>query len=233
MPADKRPHLITFYLPEVDDVGHEYGPNSPEVGRSVHFIDSTVYELTKAVNTTGLKVNYIFVSDHGMTEPDTKHPLPTPAALDTSKFFISGDRVLVELIAKNPADIQPTYDALKKEGGDYDVYLRENLPEHLHSSKSDDWHNRIGDIVLLPHWPKLFNLYSHKLDKGQHGYDPATVKDVHAIFYAWGPTFKPHTEIAPFPNVDIYPLVTQILGLTYIDKIDGTKELADEVLLKK
>ncbi len=233
MPADRRPHFITFYLPQVDDAGHKYGPDSPEVGSSVHFIDSTVYELNKAVSTTRLKVNYIFVSDHGMTEPDTKHPLPTPAALDTSKFFISGDRVVVELIAKNPADIQPTYDALKKEGGDFDVYLRENLPEHLHSSKSDDWHNRIGDIVLLPHWPKLFNLYNRKLDKGQHGYDPAVVKDVHAIFYAWGPAFKPHTEIAPFPNVDIYPLVTQILGLTYTDKIDGTKELADEVLLRK
>jgi predicted AlkP superfamily pyrophosphatase or phosphodiesterase len=233
LPADKRPHLVTFYFPEVDDEGHTYGPNSPQVGKAVKYTDSAVYELTKAVSATGLKVNYIFVSDHGMSEPDTRHPLPTPAALDTSKFFISGDRMVVELIAKNPADIQPTYDALKKEAKDYDVYLRSNMPEHLHSSQSDDWHNRIGDIVLLPHFPKLFNLYHRKLDKGQHGYDPATVKDVHAIFFAWGPAFKSHIEIAPFPNVDIYPLVTRILGLTYTDKIDGSMELADEVLVGK
>ena len=71
------------------------------------------------------------------------------------------------------------------------------------------------------------------MTKGQHGYDPSTVKDVHAIYYyAWEPAFKPHTQIAAFPNVDIYPLVTQILGLTYTDKIDGTKELANEVLIK-
>ncbi len=233
MPAGRRPHLITFYLPEVDDEGHKYGPNSPEVAKSVQSVDSTVYALTQAVNTTGLQVNYIFVSDHGMTEPDTKHPLPTPAALDTSKFFISGDRVVVELIAKNAKDIQPTYDALKKEAGDYDVYLRKDMPAHLHSSKSDDRQNRIGDIVLLPHWPKLFNLYNRQLDRGQHGYDPAMVKDVHAIFFAWGPAFKQHTKVAPFPNVDIYPLVTQILGLTYTDKIEGTKELANEVLINK
>jgi hypothetical protein len=107
------------------------------------------------------------------------------------------------------------------------------MPAHLHSSKSDDWHNRIGDIILLPHYPRLFNIYNKKLDKGQHGYDPATVKDVHAIFYAWGPAFKKHTVIPPFPNVDIYPLVTEILGLKYTEKIDGTKELANEVLLKK
>jgi predicted AlkP superfamily pyrophosphatase or phosphodiesterase len=233
MPADKRPHLITFYLPQVDDAGHKYGPNSQETANAVRFIDSAVYALTEAVNTTGLKVNYIFVSDHGMTEPDTQHPLATPAALDTSKFFISGDRVVVELIAKNPDDIQKTYNTLKKEAVDYDVYLRDNMPPHLHSAKSDDWHNRIGDIILLPHYPKLFNLYNKKLDRGQHGYDPATVKDVHATFFAWGPAFKPHTEIAPFPNVDIYPLVTRLLGLTFTDKIDGTPELANEVLLKK
>lgn len=231
MPAAQRPHLITFYLPWADDEGHTYGPNSQQVAHAVQLIDSVVYALTQAVNTTGLKVNYIFVSDHGMSQPDTEHPLPTPAALDTSKFFISGDRMLVELIAKNPADIQPTYQALKKEAKDYDVYLRDNMPAHLHSATTDDWHNRVGDIVLITRYPKIFNLYNHKLDKGQHGFDPATVKDVHAIFYAWGPAFKPHTEIAPFPNVDIYPLITQILGLTITDKIDGTKKLADEVLI--
>ena len=233
LPADKRPHFITFYLPPVDDAGHEFGPDSPEEGATVISVDSAVYELDKAVKTTGLNVNFIFVSDHGMSEPDTKHPLPTPAALDTSKFFISGDRMEVELIAKNPADIQPTYEGLKKETKDYDVYLRDNLPVHLHSSTSDDWHNRIGDIILLPHYPKLFNLYNRKLDKGQHGYDPAMVKDVHAIFYAWGPAFKPHTQIPPFPNVDLYPMITQILGLTITDKIDGTSELANEVLIQK
>jgi predicted AlkP superfamily pyrophosphatase or phosphodiesterase len=232
LPADRRPHLITFYLPWADDAGHTYGPNSPQVAASVALIDSTVDALTRAVATTGLNVNYIFVSDHGMSEPDTQHPLPTPSALDTSKFFISGDRMVVELIAKDPRDIEPTYEALKKEAREFDVYLRANMPAHLHSATADDWHNRIGDIILLPHYPKLFNLYNHTLDKGQHGYDPATVKEVQAIFYAWGPAFKQHVQIAPFPNVDIYPLITQLLGLTVTEPIDGTKELADEVLVK-
>lgn len=231
LPADRRPHLVTFYFPQVDDAGHKYGPNSQEVAGAVHFVDSAVYELAKAVNATGIKVNFIFVSDHGMSEPDTQHPLPTPAGLDTSKFFISGDRMVVDLIAKNPADIRPTYEALKKDAKDYDVYLRDNVPAHLHRATGDDRHNRIGDILLLPHYPKLFNIYNRPLDKGQHGYDPKAVKDVQAIFYAWGPVFRSHTEIEPFPNVDIYPLVTQILGLRYTDKIDGTRELADEVLL--
>jgi len=230
LPAERRPHLITFYIPQPDDAGHTYGPVTPEVEKDVHLVDSVVYELTKAVKTTGLDVNFIFVSDHGMAEPDTKHPLPTPAALDTAKFVISGDRMVVQLIAKNPADIQPTYEGLKKDAKEYDVYLRKDIPAHLHSTTSDDRYNRIGDILLMPHYPKIFNIFNKKLDRGQHGYDPMAVEDVHAIFYAWGPAFKQHIEIASFPNVNIYPLVARILGLTNTAKIDGTNELADKVL---
>jgi hypothetical protein len=53
-----------------------------------------------------------------------------------------------------------------------------------------------------------------------------------ATFFAWGPAFKPHTQIASFPNVDIYPMITQVLGLDYSEKIDGTKRLVNEVLKK-
>lgn len=53
-----------------------------------------------------------------------------------------------------------------------------------------------------------------------------------ATFFAWGPAFKPHTVIASFPNIDIFPLVTDILGLNYTFKIDGTRRLANQVLKK-
>ena len=233
MPADKRPHLITLYFPQVDHEGHKHGPDSREVENAVHFIDSSVYELTKAVASTGLKVNYVFVSDHGMTMPDIEHTLPLPAAIDTSKYIVSGDGILVELYAKNPDNIQKTYEDLKKGAAGYDVYLRVNIPSHYHYSKSDDWHNRIGDILLIPKWPKIFKLGKYNMDPGQHGYDPSVVKDMHATFYAWGPAFKPHTQIGAFPNVDIYPMITRILGLDYAEKIDGSKQLANKVLLKK
>ncbi len=233
MPADKRPHLITLYFPQVDHEGHKHGPDSREVENAVHFIDSSVYELTKAVATTQLKVNYVFVSDHGLTTPDIEHTLPLPAAVDTSKFIVSGDGILVELYAKNVDNIQKTYEDLKKGADGYDVYLRVNIPLHYHYSKSDDWHNRIGDILLIPKWPKIFKLGKYNMDPGQHGYDPSVVKDMHATFYAWGPAFKPHTEISAFQNVDIYPMIARILGLDYTEKIDGTKHLANGVLLKK
>ncbi len=233
LPADKRPHLITFYFPQVDHEGHKHGPDSKEVEEAVHFIDSAVYQLTEAVKTTGLKVNYIFVSDHGMTNVDADHALKLPAAADTAKFIISGDGLLVELYAKNTDDIAGTYETLKKEAKDYEVFLRVNMPQHLHYAKTDDWHSRIGDILLIPHWPKIFIMGKYKPDPGQHGYDPAVVKDMQATFIAWGPAFKPNTSVTSFPNVDVYPVVTQILGLKTTEKIDGTKQLAEKILLKK
>jgi predicted AlkP superfamily pyrophosphatase or phosphodiesterase len=232
LPAEKRPHLITFYFPQVDHEGHKHGPNSPEVGHAVHFVDSAVYELTKAVSKTGLKVNYIFVSDHGMATPDIVNTLKLPAAIDTSKYIVGDHGLMLDLYAKNPDDIQKTYEQLKKEAKDYQVFLRVNIPSHYHYSKSDDRYGRIGDIILISNFPKVFNIHNSKSDPGWHGFDPAVVKDMHATFYAWGPAFKTNTQIGSFPNVDIFPLVAEILGLNYTFKVDGTRHLAKEVLKK-
>jgi len=232
MPPEKRPHLITFYFPQVDHQGHKYGPNSPQVAEAVHLIDSSVYELTKAVKATGLDVNYVFVSDHGMTKPDIDNPIPMPAGIDTSKFIVSGDGLLVELYAKDPKYIQSTYNQLlSNQTADYAVYLKTNVPAKLHYGATDDRLNRIGDILLIPNWPKVFNLYSTKFTTiGWHGYDATVVKDMHATFYAWGPAFKNHIVVAPFENVNVFPLVNQILGLTYSGQVDGTNQLANEIL---
>lgn len=232
LPPERRPHLITFYFPQVDHQGHKHGPDSKEVEDAVHFIDSAVYELNKAVKETGLNVSFIFVSDHGMTAPDITHTLGLPATVDTSKFIISDGGILEQLYAKDPADVQKTYEQLKKDAKDYDVYLRVNMPEHFHYGKIDDWHNRIGDILLIPHWPKIFKLGNYTPDPGWHGYDPVTVKDMRATFYAWGPAFKQNMQVDTFPNVDVFPVIAQILGLNYTYKIDGRKELAEKILIK-
>jgi predicted AlkP superfamily pyrophosphatase or phosphodiesterase len=235
LPPAERPHFITFYFPQVDHAAHLNGPESPEVEKEVHFIDSAVNELQKAVKSTRLKdVNFIFVSDHGMTRVDNKNPIGIPAAIDTAKFVVSGDGILVELYAKDKKYIQGTYDSLKKEAKDYEVYLKTNLPAHLHYGTTDDWHNRIGDILLIPYAPKVFNLYSKKnIDPGWHGYDPAVVKDMHASFYAWGPVFKKHLNIPAFENVSVFNLISRILGIKYTEKVDGTNQLADKILIKK
>lgn len=230
LPAEKRPHFIAFYLPQVDHAGHMFGPDAPETQKEVLFVDSAINELNKAVKTTGLNVDFIFVSDHGMTKIDKENTIAKPSAIDTAKFFTSGDGVMVHLYAKDPKFIKETYGQLKKEASGYKVFLTENMPEYLHYSKADDKYNRIGDILLIPDWPRVFNIYNRKPLTATHGYDPTLVKEMLATFYAWGPDFKPHKEIVSFNNVEVYPLITTILGLNYTEKIDGTKKLANEIL---
>ncbi|MDR0791722.1 MAG: ectonucleotide pyrophosphatase/phosphodiesterase [Chitinophagaceae bacterium] len=229
LPEEKRPHLITFYFPEVDHAEHIYGPESSQAENAVHFVDKSVGKIVAAIKETGLPVNFIFVSDHGMTKIDTSKAIPMPAAIDTSKFYIPSGDALLHLYAKKKSDIKPAYKALKKEAKNYDVYLAAKMPKRWHYTKADDKYNRIGDIILIPHLPAYFNVYKRKTTTiGKHGFDPA-LPEMHAVFYAWGPAFKNGITIPGFENVNVYPLVATILGLNYGD-IDGKKEVLTPVL---
>ena len=64
---------------------------------------------------------------------------------------------------------------------------------------------------------------------GAHGFDNR-LPEMQATFYAWGPAFKQHKQIRNFENIDIYPLITHILGL-YIDThIDGNFNVLKNIL---
>jgi len=228
LPEEKRPHLITFYLSEPDHAGHSFGPDAPETEKAVKMVDSVIYELTKAIEPLHLPVNYVFVSDHGMTAVDREHPIATPKEIDTAKYIIAASGTLMDIHAKNKADIQPLYDQLKGNEKDYKVYLKSNMPEHFHYSAKDDRMNRIGDILLVPEWPKVFS--SRKPGIGHHGFDPSVVTDMHATFLAWGPAFKKQVKIPSFENVNVYPLVANILGLSYQEPIDGKLEVLKPIL---
>ncbi|WCT10655.1 ectonucleotide pyrophosphatase/phosphodiesterase [Mucilaginibacter jinjuensis] len=223
LPEEKRPHLITFYLSEPDHSGHRYGPETPETAQAVRMVDSVINKLSEAVATTGLPVNFIFVSDHGMTVVDREHPLATPTAIDPEKFIIPSSGTMIDLHAKNQADIMPVYEQLKKDEKDYHVYLKTNMPAYLHYSAKDDRMNRMGDIFVIPTWPKVFS--NRKPGAGYHGFDPKLVKDMPATFFAWGPKIKNNLTVPVFENVEVYPFITDLLRLKISEQIDGKEIL--------
>ena len=231
LPEDKRPHLITFYFPEVDHAEHKYGPESKETEAAVHFVDESVAKMYQMVSALNLPVNFIFVSDHGMATMDNNKAIGLPKAVDTSKFIVSPGAALLHLYAKDKKDVLPTYENLKKEAVGYDVYLASNLPKRWHYRKKDDKYNRIGDIILVPHLPGFFNITAKAhTGLGEHGFDPA-IPEMHATFYAWGPAFKQGKKIGHFENVNVYPLIAKMLGLHY-DKhsIDGCVKKLKKIL---
>lgn len=66
------PSVITTYYPGVDEIGHRFGPNSPEYEAALKNIDDVVGLLTGAVERAGLSdiTHYVLVTDHGMPPVD-------------------------------------------------------------------------------------------------------------------------------------------------------------------
>ncbi len=229
LPEEIRPHLITFYISDVDHQGHKYGPDAPETAAAVHLVDKAIGSMVEKVNALGLPVNFIFLADHGMAAVDTLTRINIATMMDTAQFIIRGGGTSLHLYAKNAADIVPAYATLKKKENNFTVYLRENIPARLHYNKTGDLYNRIGDILIVPTYPYVLSSYKNQISFGAHGYDPA-MKEMHASFYAWGPQIKKRKTIASFENIHVYPLVCRLLGLTYTHTIDGNPSVLKKIV---
>lgn len=236
LPEEKRPHFISLYFPEVDGSGHHFGPDSPQTEIAIHLIDRAIGDLVEKVNALGLKnVNFIFVSDHGMIKVDGGSPLEIPSLLfDKNRFDFYNSQTLLRVYVKNPAEVKTVYKELKAhKTADYEVYLDKKLPKYLHFATKDDRYNRIGQILLIPNAPKIFLEKGKKTSLGKHGYNPKIVPEMKAVFYAWGPELNTNQIISEFENINVYPLVTEILGLKTEQPIDGQLKVLKKVLKRK
>jgi predicted AlkP superfamily pyrophosphatase or phosphodiesterase len=229
LPDDRRPHLITFYIPDVDHQEHTYGVHSKQTEEAVHYVDDAIAHLVSSLDSLHLPVNYIFVSDHGMVDIDTVNTLRLPKTIDTSRFIILNSLAIVHMYAKKKTDILPAYNKLKSAAKDYDVYLATNMPARWNYNKKEDRYNRMGDIILVAQAPKVFQLTPRSLPVATHGYDPANPL-MRATFYAWGPAFKTNLRIRGFENIHIFPLITEMLQLKITTAVDGNLKVLKPIL---
>lgn len=221
LPEAQRPHIILFYMSPVDHAGHFYGPDSKQTEEAVHLVDGIVGRMVSMVDSLHLPVNFVFVSDHGMAAVDTLHPI-VPPRIDTSQFTVASGGTMIHLYAKDKRAIGPAYQALRQAADGYDVYLPDETPARWHYRTKDDRYDRIGDILLVAHYPRVFHDRGRML-AGEHGYDPS-IPDMGATFYAWGPAFRQGMSVQAFENVNVYPLIAHILGLRVTRPIDGSEK---------
>ncbi len=228
LPEEKRPHLITFYFPEVDHAGHRYGPDSDSVREAVKLVDAAIGKMAAAVNKLNLPVSFVVVSDHGMLKVDQNRAiqLPEDSVLASLKIFPGGEKTMY--YGEKQEDVQKAYEYLKQHEHHYTAYLKQETPVRWHYGQ-EDIYNRIGDIILVAEAGYAFQTGSQKPPLGHHGYDN-NLTDMNAIFMAWGPAFKSHQRLATFENVNVYPLVARILGLTITQPIDGKLEVLESIL---
>jgi len=113
------PSVIMTYYPGVDEVGHRYGPDSPQYTAALLNIDRIVGSITRAVERAGLSehTSYVLVTDHGMppVEPDRHFDLRRWLRQQRGLKFLNAP-----LRAGNGADDYPNR---FEEIGAYDAFL--------------------------------------------------------------------------------------------------------------
>lgn len=229
LPEDERPHFISLYFSVVDHVTHDFGPESPETTKTLHYADSLLGDLMDAVAATGLPVNIIVVSDHGMypmkRDPARQLHLKEMMTLPSEGLRIVNNETHIHLYC-NDSLKNRLISELKENENNYSAYLREDTPETWHYRD----HYRIGDIVIEAAPGYSFrDPMRHPHDYGSHGYDPYTTQQMHAIFYAMGPAIRQNNQVPSFRNIHVYPLIARILGLP-VSNIDGSVSVLEGIL---
>src|SRR5690606_6924880 len=167
---------------------------------------------------SGLPVHLIVVSDHGMypIDADGDSVILTSSLNLPEGVSAYVSSTLVQLYVDDEALLAETYAALKSRAGHFEVYLKEETPEHWHYREHPD----TGELLLAAMPGYIFSERPVKGTIGVHGYDPV-VQEMHAVFHVWGPRVRPGVRVPAFENVHVFPLVTHLLGLPEAKDIDG------------
>jgi alkaline phosphatase D len=212
LPAADRPHFITLYYSEPDHEGHEFGPDAPQTKAAVLKVDGLIGKLKAGLDATHLPIDLVVVSDHGMARVQGDWVTLDQFA-DLTGFETAGPL----LYGKTEEDRARVYNKLKQASSQFVVYRRKDVPAILNYNQNP----REGDPVVIATGPYAIRAHgppAGATDKppiaGNHGYDPRKMPEMKASFFAAGPDIVAGKTVAPFENVNLYPWLAHMLGLT-------------------
>ena len=221
LPDASRPHVITLYVSDLDGAGHRYGPLAPQVDSAGWRVDALLGRLLDGIERSAVRdrVFLMLVADHGMSETAPRWYVALDSLIDTAgvRFGDAGPTLNVHIQGGN-ARARVLRDSINKRMRHGRAYLRAEVPGRLHYSADP----RIGDVVVImdEHFTIGMAARAPKENGGTHGWDPA-VAAMHALFMVRGPGIGAGKVLPSFENVEIYPYLTEILGLTPASPIDG------------
>ncbi len=206
--------LVTLYVEAVDDAGHRYGPDAPEVDRAIARVDAALGALLDGLRQRGRleSTDVVVVSDHGMTPVSRDRVVILDDAVDYDAVDVDWG----EVVGLWPADTVDV-DALvaRVSALPHLAAMRKaEVPDRLHYRDNV----RIPPVVVLvdPGWTATSQRY---LDRnpdrpsgGSHGYDNAS-PDMGALFVARGPHVRLGAEVGALDAVDVYGVLAALLGV--------------------
>jgi predicted AlkP superfamily pyrophosphatase or phosphodiesterase len=214
LPRDSAPALITTYFSAVDAVSHRAGPDTPESRAAIARVDSAVTALWRGIQASpnAANVNLIVVSDHGMTATSSSRRIVLDDYLEPGTWHV--------------AELNPVAMITPAAGKAEDIFARLSTAPHVQVFRKAQipprWHfrdnDRIPEILVVADegWVlatrDLLSRRPKYGDGGTHGYDNR-MESMQAIFVAAGPAFAQGKEVPRVRNVDLYDLMTHVLGL--------------------
>jgi predicted AlkP superfamily pyrophosphatase or phosphodiesterase len=227
LPAADRPHFIAIYFSEPDHTSHEFGPDAQETRAAALRMDVLVGKLRDALATTGLPIDLVVVSDHGMAKSEGGW-----INLDQFADLAGFDTVGELLYGKSEEDRDRVYNQLKRVSSQFVVYRRKDVPAGLNYNQNP----REGDPIVVATGPFAIRAHApaagetnHPPNLGMHGFDPRLLPEMKASFFAAGPDLRVGKTVAPFDNVNLYPWMAHLLGLTP-PKTDGSLNILSGTL---
>ena len=214
-PAEQRPRLVTLYFGALDHAAHDFGPDSTETNATLAEIDTAMGRLLHGLSAQGIRdrVNIIVVSDHGMAPVAYPHARNVESLIDRDIATHVSVGEVVGFVPRPGREAEAEAQLLGRHDH-YECWRKGDLPVHWHYGT----HPRIPPIVcqmdvgFTAMTPQKLAARSPGMTRGSHGYDPAD-PSMRALFIAQGPAFRQGVEIAPFDNVDVYPLLAKLIGI--------------------
>jgi predicted AlkP superfamily pyrophosphatase or phosphodiesterase len=214
LPPAQRPTFVSLYFEQVDVAGHSYGPDSLQVDEAMVSVDAALGRLVAGLRQRNVfdTTNLIVVSDHGMsaTSPDRMVFLDQLVNVDHIELSSS---IVNAGIDPKPGYAAEVERALLAPHPHLQCWKKETLPKRFHYGLN----TRIPAIQCVADdgWMVSTTATESKRTHpllGEHGYDNDGLK-MRALFVAHGPSFKQHLIVPVFDNINVYALLTKLIGV--------------------
>lgn len=218
LPEGRRPSFLTLYFSDVDNAGHRWGPDAGQTRQAALDVDRAIGALVAGVAAAGLtdRVNYVIVSDHGMSALSPDRTIVLDDYIDPATADILDWAPVLGLSPKN-GDVDKMYAALRDKHPHLHVYRRDEIPAIYGLAN----HPRVSPIVGIADdgWYITsraeaggWSEHDRRPPGGTHGYD-ARAQSMQGLFIASGPRLRRGLAFKPFENIHLYNLMCAVIGV--------------------
>ena len=213
-PAATRPRFVTLYFDTVDSAGHAYGPDDQRTTDSVAEVDKAIGALVDGLAALGQPANLVIVADHGMAQTSDTRTVLLNLPADSYHLVEAGPYAALTPLPGKQALVEK---ALLGRHPHYECWRKGEIPARFHYGRNP----RVPAILCLAEtgWLITDKAPGAPFTGGAHGYDNAA-PEMAALFIAHGPAFR-GARLPAFDNVDVYPLLRDLIGLPAKSGGDG------------